>query len=116
MRRAILEALKARYEAEIAEADATANISLPCIEAPSLSVVAVELKVTAPPTTSAAIAAADPPEEPPGANGSLSLDKGFIVFPKKLVLVAEPIANSSRFVFPTKIEPSSNNFWVTYDS
>ena len=28
MRRAILEALKARYEAEIAEADATANIFL----------------------------------------------------------------------------------------
>ena len=28
MRRAILEALKARYEAEIAEADATANIYL----------------------------------------------------------------------------------------
>ena len=28
MRRAILEALRARYEAEIAEADATANIFL----------------------------------------------------------------------------------------
>ena len=28
MRRAILEALRARYEAEIAEADATANIYL----------------------------------------------------------------------------------------
>ena len=34
MRRAILEALRARYDAEIAEADATANIFLVSIWSP----------------------------------------------------------------------------------
>ena len=64
----------------------------------------------APKHKSAATAAAEPPEDPPGAKGSFSCDRGLIVFPKKLVLVAEPIANSSKFVLPTKIDPSSNNF------
>ena len=59
----------------------------------------------APKHKSAATAAADPPDEPPGAKGLLFFDRGLMVFPKKLVLVAEPIANSSKFVLPTKIDP-----------
>ena len=64
----------------------------------------------------AATAAADPPEEPPGTNFFPCGDLGFIVLPKKLVVVADPIANSSKFVLPKKTDPFFNNLSDTKDS
>ena len=61
-------------------------------------------------------AAADPPDEPPGTYFLLSFDQGLIDAPKKLVSFEEPIANSSRFVFPKRIAPASQRFFVTVDS
>ena len=49
-------------------------------------------------------AAADPPPEPPGTRvGS----QGFRVGPNAEFSVEEPIANSSRFVFPSSGRPAS---------
>ena len=59
---------------------------------------------------------ADPPDEPPGTYCLLSLDQGLIDAPKKLVSFEEPIANSSKLVFPKRIAPASHNFFVTVDS
>ena len=61
----------------------------------------------------AAKALADPPEDPPGTK---FLPTGFIVFPKKLVSLDEPIANSSQLSFPSKIAPSDHKLSVTVDS
>ncbi len=49
-------------------------------------------------TNPAATAAADPPDDPPG---TLPVFHGFLVGPNAEFSVDEPIANSSRFVFPT---------------
>src|SRR5688500_3739180 len=61
----------------------------------------------------AASAAALPPEEPPGTR---SVSHGFRVGPNALFSVELPIANSSRFVFPTMIAPASSSFRVTVAS
>ena len=62
---------------------------------------------------SAAKAEEDPPEEPPGTRRS---PIGLITFPKKLVSLEEPIANSSQFNFPSKKAPLFHKFFVTVDS
>ena len=62
---------------------------------------------------------ADPPDDPPGTRSLVfsSLDfKGFITLPKKLVVLAEPIANSSIFVFPRITAPSLIKLFETVDS
>ena len=69
----------------------------------------------------AAIAAEDPPDEPPGTSFRAALagsvpDQGLIAGPKALVILPEPIANSSRFVLPSITQPASNNFCETVDS
>src|SRR4029078_12482813 len=57
-------------------------------------------------TTPEATAAAAPPAGPPGTRrGSM----GFLVGPKALNSVDEPIANSSRFVLPTSTAPAARN-------
>ena len=61
-------------------------------------------------------AAADPPEEPPETRSCPDGDLGLIVFPKILVVVEDPIANSSKFVLPKKTDPLFNNLFVTKDS
>ena len=61
----------------------------------------------------AASAEADPPEDPPGTNLS---PKGFMTFPKKLVSLEDPIANSSQFNLPNKKAPSDHKLFVTVDS
>ena len=66
-----------------------------------------------------ATADADPPDEPPGTSLLLSSDfgvSGFKTLPKKLVVLAEPIANSSIFVFPNITAPESQRFFDTVDS
>ena len=64
-----------------------------------------------------ATAAADPPDEPPGTRSFWSSERiGFKTFPKKLVVLAEPIANSSIFVFPNIIAPFLHKFCDTVDS
>ena len=60
-----------------------------------------------------ATAEAEPPEDPPGTK---FLSIGFWTFPKKLVSLEDPIANSSQFNFPRRIAPSFQIFWVTVDS
>ena len=55
----------------------------------------------------AATALADPPDDPPG---TLSGSIGFKTFPKKLVSLDEPIANSSILVLPKLTVPELNNF------
>ena len=68
---------------------------------------------------SAATAEAEPPDDPPGTN-FLSISffdfQGFTTLPKKLVVFAEPIANSSKLVFPNKTAPSSQRLLETVDS
>ena len=61
----------------------------------------------------AARAEDEPPDEPPGTKFS---DIGFCTFPKKLVSLDDPIANSSQFNFPMIMPPSFKIFWVTVDS
>ena len=61
----------------------------------------------------AAKADAEPPEDPPGTRFS---PIGFWTFPKKLVSLDDPIANSSQFNFPSKIAPFSHKLFVTVDS
>ena len=61
----------------------------------------------------AARADAEPPEEPPGTK---PLSIGLCTFPKKLVSLDEPIANSSQFNLPSNIAPSFQIFCVTVDS
>src|SRR5262245_20997342 len=55
-------------------------------------------------TKPAATAAALPPDEPPGTRARSC---GFRVGPKAEFSVEEPIANSSRFVFPTTQAPAA---------
>ncbi len=50
----------------------------------------------------AATAAAEPPDEPPGTRDG---SRGLRVGPNAEFSVDEPIANSSRFVFPTGTAP-----------
>ena len=63
-------------------------------------------------------AAADPPDDPPGTSSLSEFTDfhGFLTEPKKLVLLVEPIANSSQFNLPKLIKPASSQFWVTVDS
>ena len=65
-----------------------------------------------------ATAAAEPPDEPPGTSGRLSpgFRHGFSVGLYQLVVVDEPIANSSRLVLPSMTAPACHNFSVTADS
>src|SRR5438477_6627790 len=65
-----------------------------------------------------ATAAAEPPDEPPGTSGRLSpgLRHGFSTGPYQLVVVDEPIANSSRLALPSITAPARHNFSVTVDS
>src|SRR5271156_5438016 len=63
-------------------------------------------------------AAAEPPDEPPGTR-SLSLPlafQGLMTLPKWLVVLLEPIANSSRLVLPRHTAPASHMRAVTEDS
>ena len=57
--------------------------------------------------------AAEPPEEPPGTQSGFH---GFYVGPKAEFSVDEPIANSSKFVFPVKITPHFLNLSITVAS
>src|SRR5260370_29673573 len=59
---------------------------------------------TRPRATPPATAAADPPLEPPGTRSGR---RGFRVGPNAEFSVDEPIANSSRFVFPIGIPPAA---------
>ena len=61
----------------------------------------------------AAKAEAEPPDDPPG---TILSPNGFVTFPKKLVSLDEPIANSSQFNLPSKKAPSNHNLFVTVDS
>ena len=56
----------------------------------------------------AATAAAEPPEEPPGTRWRLSpppATQGFVTDPKYDVILAEPMANSSRLALPNMTVP-----------
>src|ERR1700756_1599889 len=66
----------------------------------------------------AATAAAEPPDEPPGTRGRLSPRRrhGFSTGPYQLVVFDEPIANSSRLVFPSMTPPDCHSLSVTVDS
>ena len=72
----------------------------------------------APMHSRAATAAAEPPDEPPGTSGRLSPARrhGFSVLPKALVVVDEPIANSSRLVLPSDTAPCAFSFATTVAS
>ena len=61
----------------------------------------------------AATAAALPPELPPGTR---EVSHGLRVAPNALFSVDEPIANSSRFVFPMKIAPAAARRSITVAS
>jgi len=69
----------------------------------------------APSAIRADTAAADPPEEPPGTSARLSPRRvhGEVTGPKALVMLEEPMANSSIFALPRKIAPSRSRFAVT---
>ena len=56
-------------------------------------------------TSPAATATADPPDEPPGTRSS---DHGFFTGPNAEFSFELPIANSSRFVFPTMTAPCAS--------
>src|SRR6266545_1027211 len=66
----------------------------------------------------AATAAAEPPDEPPGTSGLLSpgLRHGFSTGPYQLVVLDEPIANSSRLALPSITAPAARSLAVTVDS
>src|SRR3989344_7179034 len=65
------------------------------------------------PHISAATAAADPPDVPPGTRvGSC----GFLVGPKAEFSVEDPIANSSRLVFPRNTAPASRSLAIAVAS
>ena len=57
--------------------------------------------------------AAEPPELPPGTCSGF---QGFFVGPKAEFSVDEPIANSSKFVFPVNTTPLFLNFVITVAS
>ena len=57
-------------------------------------------------TMPAATAAALPPEEPPGTRAGSS---GWRVAPNAELSVDDPIANSSRLVFPTMTAPAARS-------
>ena len=57
--------------------------------------------------------AAEPPELPPGTCSGF---QGFFVGPKAEFSVEEPIANSSKFVFPVNITPLFLNLVITVAS
>jgi hypothetical protein len=61
----------------------------------------------------AATAAAEPPDEPPGTRDR---SHGLRVVHSPEFSVDEPIANSSRFVLPTKIAPATASFSTTVAS
>ncbi len=54
-------------------------------------------------TCPAATAAAEPPEDPPATRAG---SWGFLVTPKAEYSVEEPMANSSKLVFPIMINPA----------
>ena len=57
--------------------------------------------------------AAEPPEDPPG---TLELSQGFFVGPKAEFSVEDPIANSSKLVFPVNKAPSFFSLVITVAS
>ena len=63
-------------------------------------------------TKPAATEHAAPPELPPGTNPFFH---GLCTFPKKLVSLDDPIANSSIFVLPMHIEPAAFNASSTFE-
>ena len=54
-----------------------------------------------------------PPDEPPG---TYSVFQGFLLAPNALNSVVNPIANSSRFTFPTNMASCSFSFVMTVAS
>src|SRR5690606_25667606 len=64
-------------------------------------------------TIPAATAAAEPPDEPPGTRVR---SYGLRVGPNAEFSVDDPIANSSRFVFPTTTAPASRSLRITVAS
>ena len=60
-----------------------------------------------------ATAAAEPPEDPPGTR---SVSQGFLLGPKAEFSVDEPMANSSRLVFPRTGSPASLQRAATVES
>ena len=73
---------------------------------------AAGIGASAPGAIRAATAAAEPPEEPPGTSGRLSPCRfhGLSTGPKALVMLDEPIANSSRLALPSITAPSRHNW------
>ena len=67
----------------------------------------------APIANPAATAAADPPDDPPGTSFVPSGDHGLVTGPKALLMLDEPMANSSRLVLPRKTAPSCSSLVVT---
>ena len=63
-------------------------------------------------TKPAATEHAAPPELPPGTNPFFH---GLCTFPKKLVSLDDPIANSSIFVLPMHIDPAASNASSTFE-
>src|SRR5207253_5158116 len=63
--------------------------------------------------SSAATAAADPPLDPPGTHCTF---QGLRLGPTAECSVDEPIANSSRFVFPSSTYPCARNLAITVAS
>ena len=65
----------------------------------------------------AATAAAEPPDEPPGTRSwpsSLAVH-GFFTGPNQLVVLDEPMANSSRLVLPSITAPAARSLAETVD-
>ena len=60
----------------------------------------------------AATAAAEPPDEPPGTRVARSLH-GLTTGPNALVMLDEPMANSSRFALPRNVAPAASSLPVT---
>src|SRR6478752_5105818 len=86
----------------------------------------IEPPVSVPIAASAAraeTAAAEPPDEPPGTSGLLSPNwrsgwrrHGFSTAPYQLVVLDEPMANSSRLALPSITAPACHSLSVTVDS
>ena len=67
----------------------------------------------APIASPAATAAADPPDEPPGTSFVPGGDQGLVTGPNALLMLEEPMANSSRLVLPMNTAPSRSKLAVT---
>jgi hypothetical protein len=72
----------------------------------------------APMAERAATAAAEPPEEPPGTRSEFApfLRQGFFTAPWVLVMLDEPMANSSMLSLPSMTAPACQSLAETVDS